>query len=177
MLEEQDHCQHKDSQQQIFHGAEIFGCIAAAKGVDADGNQAQTNGHNHRAGYNGREEFAQRLQEEAKDTFKQAADNRRAHDGTVGNHAAAHRCGDRVKYAQEAGGGTHDDGDIAADGTDGEQLNQGDKAGYQHGILQKMQLQICKLTGCDSAGTGNDQQGSQVADEHSQNMLKTRGIA
>ena len=38
-----------------------------------------------------------------------------------------------------------------------------------------MQLQGGKFTACNTAGTGDNQQGRQIADEHSQNMLQTQG--
>ena len=38
-----------------------------------------------------------------------------------------------------------------------------------------MQLQFCKLTAGNAAGTGDDQQGSQVTDEHGQHVLQTQG--
>ena len=63
MLKEQNHYQNKDCQQQIFHRAEIGSGVASAKGIDTDGNQAQTDGHDHCAGDHRREEAAQRISE------------------------------------------------------------------------------------------------------------------
>ena len=175
VLEVQDHSQHEDGQQQIFHGAEILGRVAAAEGVDAHGDQAQTDGHDNSAGNNRGEEFTQRLQEETQNAFKKTADDGCAHDGTISDNTATHGGGNRVENAQEAGGSTHDDGNIAAHGADGEQLDQGNDTGYQHGVLQQMQLQLRKLTAGDSAGAGNDQQRGQVADEHGQHVLQAQG--
>ena len=81
-------------------------------------------------------ELAQRLQEETQNTFKQAANDGSAHNGTVSDHAAAHGGSNGVENAQKAGGSTHNDGNIAANGADGEQLNQSNDTGYQHCVLQ-----------------------------------------
>ena len=174
VLEVQNHSQHEDCQQQVLHGTKVLGGVAAAEGVDTNGDQAQTNGHNHSAGNNSGEEFTQRLQEETQDTFKQAADDGCAHNGTVGDDTAAHGSCNGIENTQEAGGGTHNDGDIAADGADGEQLNQSNDTCDQHRVLQQVQLQFCKFATGDAAGAGDDQQGGQVADKHGQNVLQTQ---
>ena len=175
MLEDQDHHQHENRQQQIFHGAEVLGGIAAAKGVDAHGDQAQTDGHDHGAGDHRGEEFPQRLQEEAQHAFKQAADDGGAHNRAIGQHTAAHGGGNAVEHPDEAGGSTHDDGHSAADGAHGEQLYQRDNARHQHGVLQQVQLQAGEFTPGKAAGAGDDQQGGQIAHEHGQHMLQSQG--
>ena len=58
MLEEKNHYQNKNSQQQIFHRAEIFCIISASEGIDTYRDQAQTDRHNDRTGYNRRKEFS-----------------------------------------------------------------------------------------------------------------------
>ena len=123
MLEYQNHHQHEDCQQQVFHGAKVFRGIAAAEGVDAHGNQAQTDGHDHGAGDHSGEEFPQGFQEKAQYALKQAADDGGSHDGAVGDDAAAHGSGNAVEDPDEAGGGAHDDGNLTANGADGEQLD------------------------------------------------------
>ena len=114
MLEEQDHHQHEHGQQQVFRGTEVLGCVAAAKGVDTHGDQGQTDGQHHRTGDHRGEELAQGLEEEAQHSLKQAAQNGSAHDGTVGQHTAAHGSSHTVEHAQEAGAGAHDNGDLTA---------------------------------------------------------------
>ena len=159
MLEEQDHAQHEQRQQEIFHGAEVLGCVSTAEGVDAHGDQAQADGHDHRAGDHRREEFAQGLEEKAQHALKQAADDGRTHNGAVGDDAAAHGGGHTVEYPDEAGGGAHDDGNLATHRADGEQLHQGHNARHQHGVLQQVQLQSGKFTAGQTAGSGDDQKG------------------
>ena len=175
MLKEQNHHQNKDCQQQIFHRAEIGSGVASAKGIDTDGNQAQTDGHDHCAGDHRREEAAQRLQKESQDSFKDATDDGSTHNGAVGNHTTAHCCGNRVEHTDETGGGAHYNRNLSANGTDREQLNQGDNAGNQHGVLQKVQLQVGKFAAGNAAGAGDNQQGSQVPDKHGKYMLQAKG--
>ena len=122
----------------------------------------------------GGEEPPQRLQEEAQHCFKQAADDGRAHNGPIGDNTAAHSSGNAVEYPDKAGGGTHDDGNLAADGANGKQLHQRNDPRHQHGVLKQAQLQIGKLTPRDTAGAGDDQQRGQVAHEHSQHMLQSQ---
>ena len=174
MLEEQNHRQNKDSQQQVFHGTKVLRSIAAAEGVDANGDQAQADGHHHSTGNHCREELAQGLQEETQDAFKKTADDGCAHNGTIGNYTAAHRCGNGVENTQKTGGSAHNNGNITANGADGEKLNQSDNTCNQHCVLEQMQLQFCELTAGNTAGTGNNQQRRQVADEHGQNVLQAQ---
>ena len=90
MLADQDDDQHKDGEQQVFDRAEILRSVAAAEGVYADRDQAQTDGKHHRAGNDRGQQLAQRLQKEAQHCLKQAANQGRAHDRAVGQYAAAH---------------------------------------------------------------------------------------
>ena len=150
------------------------GIVAAAKGIDAHRNQAQTNGHHHRTSDNRGEELAQGFQEEAQHGFKQAANDGGPHDGPVGHHPAAHGGGHGIEDPNKAGGGTHDDGHLAAHGPDGKQLHQGHNARHQHGILQKMELQLCKLPTGNAADAGNDQQRGQIAHKHGENVLQAQ---
>ena len=175
MLEKQDHHQNEKRQQQILHGAEVPDAAAAAEGIDAYGNQAQADGHNHRTGDNGGEKFPQGLQEKAQHRFKQAADDGRAHDGTIGQHTAAHGCGNAVEHADKAGGGAHDNGNPAANGADGKQLHQRHQARHQHGVLKQAQLQLREFAPRDAAGAGDDQQRGQVAYKHGQHVLQAQG--
>ena len=175
MLEDQDDHQHEQGQQQVFHRAEVLGAVAAAKGIDAHRDQRQTDGQHHGTGDHRRKELAQRLEEEAQHTFKDAADDGSAHDGTIGQHTASHAADNAVEHADKTGAGTHDDGHAAAHGADREQLHQGDHTGHEHGTLQQGDLQVCKLTTCNAAGTGDDQQRGQVAHEHSADVLQTQG--
>ncbi len=121
------------------------------------------------------EELAQRLQEEAQHTFKDAADDGSAHDGTIGQHTASHAADNAVEHADKTGAGTHDDGHAAAHGADREQLHQRDHTGHEHGALQQGDLQVCKFTTGNAAGTGDDQQRGQVAHEHGADMLQAQG--
>ena len=175
MLEDQDDHQHEQSQQQVFHGAEVLGFVAAAKGVDAHGDQRQTDGKHHGTRDHRGKELPQRLQEKAQHALKNAADDRGTHDGTVGQYTAAHGAYHTVEHPDKTGAGTHDNGHAAAHGSDGEQLHQGDHTCHEHGTLQQGDLQVCKLTTCNAAGTGDDQQRGQVAHEHSADVLQTQG--
>ena len=175
MFEDQDDHQHKQRQQQVLHGAEVLGAVAAAEGIDADRDQRKADGKHHRASDHRREELAQRLQEETQHTFKDAADDGCAHDGTIGQHTAAHAADNAVEHADKAGTGAHDDGHAAAHGADGEQLHQRDHTGHEHGALQQGDLQVCKFTTGNAAGTGDDQQRGQVAHEHGADMLQAQG--
>ena len=121
------------------------------------------------------EEAAQRLQKKSQDSFKDATDDGSTHNSAVSNHTAAHCCGNRVEHTDKAGGGAHYNRNLSADGTDREQLNQGDNAGNQHGVLQKMQLQVGKFAAGNAAGAGDNQQGSQVPDKHGKYMLQAKG--
>ena len=174
MLEEQDDHQHEDGQQQVLHGAEVLGCVAAAEGVDTDRDQRQTDGQHDRARDHRGEKLAQRLEEEAQHGFEQAAQDGRTHDGTISQHTAAHGCRNAVEHAQEAGAGAHDDGDLTADRADGKQLHQRDDAGHEHGILQQADLQVRELAARQTAGARDDEQRGQVADEHGEHMLQAQ---
>ena len=121
-----------------------------------------------------REKLAQRLEEEAQHAFKDAADDGCTHNGTIGQHTAAHTADNTVEHANKAGTGTHDDGHATAHGADGEQLHQCDHTGHEHGTLQQRDLQICELTTRNAAGTGDDQQRGQVAHKHGADMLQTQ---
>ncbi len=61
-------------------------------------------------------------------------------------------------------------GTCAAHRADGEQLHQRDDTCHEHGVLQQADLQVSKLTACNAAGTGDDQQRGQVAHEHGGGM-------
>ena len=174
VLEEQDDHQHEDGQQQVLHGAEVLGCVAAAEGVDTDRDQRQTDGQHDRARDHRGEELAQGLEEEAQHGFEQAAQDGRTHDGTIGQHTAAHGSRDAVEHAQEAGAGAHDDGDLTADRADGKQLHQRDDAGHEHGVLQQADLQVSELAARQTAGARDDEQRGQVADEHGEHMLQAQ---
>ena len=102
MLEEEDDHQHEDGQQQVLHRAEVLGCVAAAEGVDAHGDEGQTDGQHDRAGDHRREQLAQGLQKDAQHALEQAAQNGCAHHGAVGRDAAAHGSRHTVEHAQEA---------------------------------------------------------------------------
>ena len=102
MLEEQDDHQHENCQQQVFHRAKVLCTVAAAERVDADGDQRQADGQHDRAGNDRGEQLAQRLEEDAEDALKDAAQNGRAHNGTIGHDAAAHGSRHTVEHAQEA---------------------------------------------------------------------------
>ena len=174
MLEEEDNHQHEDGQQQVLHGAEVLGCIAAAKGVDAHRDQRQTDGQHHRACDHRGEELAQGLEEEAQHRFEQAAQNGRAHNGAVGQHAAAHGSRHAVENAEEAGRGAHDDGNLTAHGADGKQLHQRDHTGHEHGVLQQTDLKVGEFTARQTACARDDEQRGQVADEHGKYMLQAQ---
>ena len=175
VLEDQDDHQHEQSQQQVFHGAEVLGLVAAAKGVDAHGDQRQTDGKHHGTRDHRGEELPQGLQEKAQHALKNAADDRGTHDGTVGQHTAAHGAYHTVEHPDKTGAGTHDDGHAAAHGADREQLHQRDHTSHEHGALQQGDLQVCKFTTGNAAGTGDDQQRGQVAHEHGADMLQAQG--
>ena len=115
------------------------------------------------------------IQEEAQHGFKQAADDGGTHNGTVGNHTAAHGGSYTVEDSDETGGGAHDNWNLATHGANGEKLNQSDNACHQHSILQQVQLQIRKFTAGNAAGTGDNQQGGQIANEHGKNVLQAQG--
>ena len=174
MLEDQNDHQNEQGQQQIFHGAEVFCAVAAAKGIDTHRDQRKTDGKHNRTGDDRREELAQGLEEEAQHAFKNAADDGCTHNGTIGQHTAAHTADNTVEHANKAGTGTHDDGHATAHGADGEQLHQRDHTGHEHGTLQQRDLQICELTTRNAAGTGDDQQRGQVAHKHGADMLQTQ---
>ena len=174
MLEDQDDHQNEQSQQQVFHGAEVLGLVAAAKGVDAHGDQRQTDGKHHGTRNHRGEELAQRLQEEAQHALKNAANDGGTHDGTVGQHTAAPGAYHTVEHPDKTGAGTHDDGHAAAHGSDGEQLHQGDHTCHEHGTLQQGDLQVCKLTACNTTGAGDDQQRGQVTHEHGADVLQAQ---
>ena len=175
VLEDQDDHQHEQGQQQVFHRAEVLGAVAAAKGIDAHRDQRQTDGQHHGTGDHRRKELAQGLEEEAQHTFKDAADDGSAHDGTIGQHTASHAADNAVEHADKTGAGTHDDGHAAAHGADREQLHQRDHTSHEHGALQQGDLQVCKFTTGNAAGTGDDQQRGQVAHEHGADMLQAQG--
>ena len=133
-----------------------------------------TDGKYNRTGDDRREELAQGLEEEAQHAFKNATDDGCTHNGTIGQHTAAHTADNTVEHADKTGTGTHDDGHTTAHGADGEQLHQCDHTGHEHGTLQQRDLQICELTTRNAAGTGDDQQRGQVAHKHGADMLQTQ---
>ena len=135
MLEHQYHDQHEKRQAQIFRGAEVSGVVPSPEGIDAHGDQAQADGQNHGARDHSREKSAQRFQEKAQHRLKQTADDRRAHNGPIGDDSAAHGGRHAVEYADEAGGRPHDDGNFATDRAHGKKLYQSDDARHQHGVL------------------------------------------
>ena len=140
MLEDQNDHQNEQGQQQVFHGAEILGAVAAAKGIDAHRDQRKADGKHHRTGNDRREELAQGLEEEAQHAFKDAADDGSTHNCTIGQHTTAHAAHNTVEHANKTGTGAHDDGHTAAHGSNGKQLHQRDHAGHKHGTLQQRDL-------------------------------------
>ena len=85
-----NHCQHQQTQQQIGQGSEVLGPAASGEGVDAHTDEAQSNRQHHTAcDYRG-EKFPQRLDKKAQSRFAYAAHHSCAHNGAVGQHAAAH---------------------------------------------------------------------------------------
>ena len=174
VLEEEDDHQHEDGQQQVLHRAEILGCVAAAEGVDAHGDEGQADGQDDRAGDHRREQLAQGLQEDAQHALEQAAQNGCAHHGTVGRDAAAHGGSHAVEHAQKARAGAHDDGHLAAHGAEAVQLHQRDDARHEHGVLQQAHLQVCELTAHEAAGAGDDEQRGEVAHEHGEDVLQAQ---
>ena len=161
---------------------------AAAEKADAHGDQAQADGRHDHAGDDRREEPAQGLNEEALHHLPHAADQGRAHHRAVGINAGLHIGGDGpggnarhhadgngLVDADEAGGGAHDDGQPRADGADGIELKERDKAGNEHGVLQQRDTQ--RLIACvhrDAADGHQDQQRGQVANEHGQHVLQAQ---
>ena len=123
--------------------------------------------------------LAQGLEEDAQHALEQAAQNGCAHHSAVGRDAAAHGGRDAVEDAEEARAGAHDDGHLAADRAKAVQLHQRDDARHEHGVLQQAHLQVCKLTACDAAGAGDDEQRGEVAHEHGENVLQAQrdGVA
>ena len=90
-------------------------------------------------------------------------------------YAADHACGDCIVDPDEAGEGTHDDGQLSADRSDGIQLNERDQPSDQHGVLQQGEAQSTKSFAVGyTAGGHDDQKRRQVADKHRQNMLKAK---
>ena len=174
MLEEEDDHQHEDGQQQVLHRAEVLGCVAAAEGVDAHGDEGQTDGQDDRAGDHRREQLAQGLQKDAQHALEQAAQNGCAHHGAVGRDAAAHGGSHAVEHAQEARAGTHDDRHFAAHRAEAVQLHQRDDARHEHGVLQQAHLQVCELTAREAAGAGDDEQRGEVAHEHGEHVLQSQ---
>ncbi len=174
MLEEEDDHQHKDGQQQVLHRAEVLGCVAAAEGVDAHGDEGQADGQHDRAGDHRREQLAQGLQKDAQHALEQAAQNGCAHHGAVGRNAAAHGGSHAVEHAQEARAGTHDDRHLAAHRAEAVQLHQRDDACHEHGVLQQAHLQVCELTAREAAGAGDDEQRGEVAHEHGEHVLQSQ---
>ena len=148
----------------------------AAEGAHAHADEGQTDGHNHGAGDDCGEQLTQGLQEGTQHGLKQAAYNRRAHHGTVSQDAAAHAVGHALEDTDKAGAGAHDDGDLTAHGADGEQLDQGDQTGHQHGVLEQRDLNGRKLLCAAAGGTGvgDDQDGGQIAHKHGQNVLEAQ---
>ena len=120
MLEDQNDHQYEQGKQKIFHGAKVFCAVAAAKGIDAHRDQRKTDGKYNRTGDDRREKLAQRLEEEAQHAFKDAADDGCTHNGTIGQHTAAHAADNTVEHADKTGTGAHDDGHTTAHGADGE---------------------------------------------------------
>ena len=173
VLEEKDHCENEEREKKIFKRTEVLGVVTAAEGVDADGDQAQTDGKNDRTRYDSGEEFSQRLDEEAENAFKETADDRSAHDGAVSDNAAAHGFGNALENADKAGGRTHNDRNITADRTDGEELDQRNDTRYEHSVLEQVELEGREFTAGKTARTGDDDKRCQVADEHGENVLKT----
>ena len=174
VLEEEDDHQHEDGQQQVLHRAEVLGCVAAAEGVDAHGDEGQTDGQHDRAGDHRREQLAQGLQKDAQHALEQAAQNGCAHHGAVGRDAAAHGGSHAVEHAQEARAGTHDDRHFAAHRAEAVQLHQRDDARHEHGVLQQAHLQVCELTAREAAGAGDDEQRGEVAHEHGEHVLQSQ---
>ena len=174
MLQSQHDHHDSQSHQQVFYRAVVGSRGAAAKRTDAHADQGQTDGQHYRAGDHGGEETAQGFEESTQNRLKQAAQNRSAHDGCIGNDAAAHDLDHALEHADEAGAGAHDDGDFAAYRADGKQLYQGDDASHQHGVLQQSHLNLRKLFGAAAGRTqaGDDQDGGQVTYEHGQHMLQ-----
>ena len=154
---------------------QISRAVAAAERVDADADEAQADRKDDGTRDDGREEAAQRLQEETKHSLEQAADDRSAHDGAVGNETAAHRRRYGIEHADEARRRAHDDRNPAANRPDAEKLNQGHNACDPHGVLQQRQLDIGKLGSRQAARTRHDQKRRQVTHEHGQNMLQSQG--
>ena len=173
VLDHEDHHEYEKCEQQIFHRAEVLRGVAAAEGIDADRDQRQADTQNDRAGDDRREKPAQRLEEEAEHGFKQTAENGRAHDRAVGDHAAAHRRRNAVEHADKARARAHDDRNLAADRADGEQLNERYHARNEHRVLKDADLKIRELAACNAARAHDDEQRREVADEHGENVLES----
>ena len=158
MLHRENDDKHDERQAQILERAEVGRGVAAAEGVHTDADKAQADGKHDGARNDRREEAAQGFQEEAQNGFEQTADERCAHDGAVGDKAAAHRCGHRVKHADEARRRAHDDGHLAADRANAEKLDEGYDARNPHGVLQQRKLHVSEFGAGQSARARHDKQ-------------------
>ena len=158
MLHGENDDKHDERQAQILERSEVGRGVAAAEGVHADADKAQADGEHDGACHDCREETTQGLQEEAQNGLKQTTDERCAHDGAVGDKAAAHRCGYRVKHADEARRRAHNDGHLAADRTDAEKLDEGYDARDPHGVLQQGKLHVGEFAARQSARARYDKQ-------------------
>ena len=176
VLQHHDNRQHQQTQQEVWQGAEVLGPAASGEGVHAHADEAQADGQHHAAGDHRREELPQGLNEKAQGRLADAAHHGRADDGAVGQDAAAHGGvgGHALHDPQKAGAGAHDDRHLPAHGADGPELNQGDEARRQHGVLEQGDVQRGLLAG-NAADAADDHQRRQVAHEHGQYVLHPQG--
>ena len=176
MFYNQNYNQYKCCQQQVFDGAVVCRTAAAAKGTDTNGNQRQTDGQYNSTCNNRREKSAQGFQEKSQYAFHQTTNNRCTHNGTIGNHTAAHIGNYAVKYADKAGTCPHDNRNFPSDRANGKKLKQCYQTRNQHGILQQTDLQIRKFTAnTQAASPCDDQQWCQVPYKHGKYMLQSQG--
>ena len=172
VLEDQDNSHNRQSNQKVFNRTVIRGRISAAERGHTYADQRKSDGEHDGSGNDGREEFAQRLQENTEDRFKQAAQNTCAHNGAVSDHAAAHRFRNAGEHADKTGACSHNNRNFSADRADGKKLDQRNNAGDEHGVLQQRNLQGHQFTAV--AGRRNDEDRREVADKHGENVLQSQ---
>ena len=148
---------------QVFRFAEAGVSEAAAEGVGADAEQGETDGRHDAGRHDGRHKAAPPPRSQPQHPFEAAADEGCAQDGAVAVPGA-----DDAERGHEGEADAHDDRQPAAQGTDGEQLQQGPDAGNDHGCLD----QAADFRRTEFAHAADDQNRRDVGHEHGQDMLQ-----
>ena len=165
-LEAQARDQGDSAEQQVVPSAKVLRAAAAAKARGANAQQREADSRDDASRDDGGDELDPVLGQQAQDALEAATDD----DGAE-RVAVAHGRADGTHRRDEGEAHAHDDGQAAADAPDGEELDERANTRNEHRGLDEHRRVL------DAGGSRNDGDGSQVGDEHRQDVLDAVGHA